>query len=128
VPVIGFETDDFPAFYTRSSGLRVDARLDTAQEVAKVMAAKWSLGLEGGLLVTAPVPQQHAMDSKEIDEVIEQSLAEADEKGIRGKDVTPFLLANIVQRTGGRSLATNVALVKHNAEVGAAIAVAYASL
>jgi pseudouridylate synthase len=128
VPVIGFETDVFPAFYTRSSGLSVDVRLDSAHDVAKVMAAKWALGLEGGLLVTAPVPERHAMAPQEIDVVIEQSLAEADEKGIRGKDVTPFLLANIVERTGGRSLETNIALVKHNAEVGAAIAVAYAAL
>jgi pseudouridine-5'-phosphate glycosidase len=128
VPVIGHQTDTFPAFYSRSSGLPVDARLDDAHAVAEVMAAKWALGLEGGVLVTTPVPREHAMASEEIDAVIEQSLAEADRKGIRGKDVTPFLLANIVQRTGGRSLETNVALVKNNARLGAAIAVAYAKL
>lgn len=126
VPVIGYQTDAFPAFYTRSSGLPVDVRLDTPEQVARVMAAKWSLGLEGGLLVAAPVPVDHAMQPEEIDTVIEQSLQEAERRGIRGKEVTPFLLANIVRRTGGRSLETNVALVKHNAEVGAAVAVAYA--
>ncbi len=126
VPIIGFETDTFPAFYTRSSGLPVDVRLDSPADVAHVMAAKWGLGLEGGVLVTTPVPEPHAMDPEEIGGIIEQSVEEADRAGIKGKDVTPFLLKRIVERTGGRSLATNVALVKHNAEVGAAIAVAYA--
>jgi pseudouridine-5'-phosphate glycosidase len=127
VPVIGFETDTFPAFYTRSSGLPVDVRLDRPAAVARVMAAKWGLGLDGGVLVTTPVPEAHAMDTEEIGAIIEQSVQEADRAGIKGKDVTPFLLKRIVERTGGRSLATNVALVKHNAEVGAAIAVAYAA-
>ena len=127
VPIIGFGTDTFPAFYTRSSGLPVDVRLDSPAEVARVMAAKWGLGLDGGVLVTTPVPEAHAMDSEEIGAIIEQSVDEADRAGVKGKDVTPFLLKRIVERTGGRSLATNVALVKHNAEVGAAIAVAYAA-
>jgi pseudouridine-5'-phosphate glycosidase len=127
VPVIGFGTDTFPAFYTRSSGLPVDVRLDSPAEVARVMAAKWGLGLDGGILVTTPVPEAHAMDTEEIGAIIEQSVEEAERVGIKGKDVTPFLLKRIVERTGGRSLATNVALVKHNAEVGAAIAVAYAA-
>ncbi len=126
VPIIGFGTDTFPAFYTRSSGLPVDVRLDSPADVARVMAAKWGLGLDGGVLVTTPVPEAHAMDTEEIGAIIEQSVEEADRTGIKGKDVTPFLLKRIVERTGGRSLATNVALVKHNAEVGAAIAVAYA--
>jgi len=127
VPIIGFGTDTFPAFYTRSSGLPVDVRLDSPADVARVMAAKWGLGLDGGVLVTTPVPEAHAMDTEEIGAIIEQSVEEADRAGIKGKDVTPFLLRRIVERTGGRSLATNVALVKHNAEVGAAIAVAYAA-
>jgi pseudouridine-5'-phosphate glycosidase len=127
VPIIGFGTDTFPAFYTRSSGLPVDVRLDSPADVARVMAAKWGLGLDGGVLVTTPVPEAHAMDTEEIGAIIEQSVEEAERAGIKGKDVTPFLLKRIVERTGGRSLATNVALVKHNAEVGAAIAVAYAA-
>jgi len=127
VPIIGFGTDTFPAFYTRSSGLPVDVRLDSPAEVARVMTAKWGLGLDGGILVTTPVPEAHAMDTEEIGAIIEQSVEEAERAGIKGKDVTPFLLKRIVERTGGRSLATNVALVKHNAEVGAAIAVAYAA-
>jgi pseudouridine-5'-phosphate glycosidase len=127
VPIIGFGTDTFPAFYTRSSGLPVDVRLDSPADVARVMAAKWGLGLDGGVLVTTPVPEAHAMDTEEIGAIIEQSVEEADRAGIKGKDVTPFLLRRIVERTAGRSLATNVALVKHNAEVGAAIAVAYAA-
>ncbi len=128
VPIIGYETDTFPAFFTRSSGLSVDRRIDSPGEVARVMRAKWSLGLEGGVLVGAPVPKPYAMDPNEIDHVIEQSLAQAERNCIRGKDVTPYLLSNIVERTGGRSLETNVQLVKHNAEVGAAIAVAYSKL
>jgi pseudouridine-5'-phosphate glycosidase len=127
VPIIGFGTDTFPAFYTRSSGLPVDVRLDSPADVARVMAAKWGLGLDGGVLVTTPVPEAHAMDTEEIAAIIEQSVQEAERAGVKGKDVTPFLLRRIVERTGGRSLATNVALVKHNAEVGAAIAVAYAA-
>ncbi len=127
VPIIGFGTDTFPAFYTRSSGLPVDVRLDDPEDVAAVMRTKWDLGLDGGLLITAPVPARDAMASEEIERVIEASLAEADRKGLRGKDVTPYLLASIAERTGGRSLAANIALVKHNAEVGADIAVAYAA-
>lgn len=125
VPVIGFQTSEFPAFYTRSSGLPVDVQLDTPEAVAATMRAKWDLGLGGGVLVATPVPQEHAMDAREVDGVIEQALEDARAKNIRGKDVTPFLLAKIVEKTGGRSLQTNVALVKNNAQVGAAIAVAY---
>jgi pseudouridine-5'-phosphate glycosidase len=127
VPIVGFQTDQFPAFYTRSSGLPVDVRLDDPADVARVMATKWKLGLAGGILVTTPVPEADAMDSREIDEVIEQSLEEANSLSLQGKDITPFLLKKIVERTEGRSLATNVALVKHNADVGAAIAIAYAA-
>ncbi len=125
VPVIGFQTSEFPAFYTRSSGLPVDVRLDTPEAVAATMKAKWDLGLGGGLLVTTPVPHEHAMDPEQVDGVIDQALEDARTQNIRGKDVTPFLLAKIVEITGGQSLRTNVELVKNNARVGAAIAVAY---
>lgn len=128
VPVIGYGTEEFPAFYCRMSGLPVDRRIDAPEQVADVMRMKWSLRLDGGLLITVPVPESHAMSAEEVDGVIASALEDAERRGIRGKDVTPFLLANIVERTGGRSLETNIALVENNARVGAEIAVAYAAL
>ena len=126
VPVIGYGTDELPAFYTRSSGLPVDYRLDTPEQVAKLLHAKWDLGLSGGVVVAAPVPQEHAMEPTEIDNLIDTALQDADKANLRGKDITPFLLSKLVERTEGRSLETNVALVLNNAKVGAEIAVAYA--
>jgi pseudouridylate synthase len=126
VPVLSCEQDNFAAFYTRDSGFRADLRLDDAAEQARFIRTKWDLGLAGGVVLSTPVPEAAAMRGKEIDALIQQALAEATAQGITGKAVTPFLLARIKALTGGRSLATNIALVKHNAEVGARLALALA--
>lgn len=126
VPVISCEQDNFAAFYTRDSGFRADYRLDDAAAQARFLRAKWDLGLAGGVVVSTPVPEAAAMPAAEIDAITEQALAEAAAQGITGKAVTPFLLARIKALTAGRSLATNIALVRHNAEVGARLAVALA--
>ncbi len=128
VPVIGVGTDDLPAFYSRSCGLKAPLRRDTAEEIAAVMAAKWELGLGGGLVVANPIPAAQEIPAAEIAGHIESALAEAAAQGIAGKAVTPFLLARLEQLTGGRSLEANVALVVNNAGLAAAIAVAYAAL
>jgi pseudouridylate synthase len=125
VPVVGYRTDEFPSFFARESGFGVDFRLDTPDEVAALMDTKWKLGLNGGLVIANPVPEADALNHREIEAVIQQALAEAKEKGITGKQVTPFLLDRVKQLTAGKSLQTNIALVKHNAEVAARIAAAY---
>ncbi|WP_029100893.1 pseudouridine-5'-phosphate glycosidase [Brevibacillus thermoruber] len=125
VPVVGYRTDEFPSFFARESGFGVDFRLDTPEEVAALMDTKWQLGLNGGLVIANPVPEADALNHREIEAVIQQALAEAKEKGITGKQVTPFLLDRVKQLTAGKSLQTNIALVKHNAEVAARIAAAY---
>ena len=125
VPVIGYRTDEFPAFYTTTSGYSVQSRINTAEEIARCMKVKWELGLEGGLVIANPVLREDAMDEVVIEEAIAKSLKEASEKGIDGKAVTPFLLERISQLTDGESLKTNIALVCNNALVGAKIASAY---
>jgi pseudouridine-5'-phosphate glycosidase len=127
VPVIGFGTGEFPAFYSRSSGLKVPMRAETPEEVAAIMRSKWDLGLRGAIVVANPIPVTDEIPASEIQPVIAAALAEADRLGIRGKDVTPFLLAEIVKATKGRSLQANIALVKNNAKVAAEIAAAFAS-
>jgi pseudouridylate synthase len=124
VPVLSCGQDNFAAFYTRDSGFRADLRLDDAAQQARFIRTKWDLGLAGGVVVSTPVPEAAAMPREEIGAITQQSLAEAKAQGITGKAVTPFLLAGIKALTGGRSLATNIALVKHNAEVGARLAIA----
>jgi len=124
VPVVSAAQTNFAAFYTPDSGFKADFRLDTPAEQARFIRSKWQLGLKGGVVVSNPVPAAAAMPRAEIDSITTQALAEADAQGICGKAVTPFLLARIKALTGGRSLATNIALVKHNAQVGAALAVA----
>jgi pseudouridine-5'-phosphate glycosidase len=124
VPVVSVGQAAFPAFFTRDSGFRADFQLDTPEEQARFIRTKWQLGLEGGVVVSNPVPEAAAMKSEEIDTIIAQALREAGQQGVKGKAVTPFLLARIKELTGGRSLATNIALVKHNALVGAKLAVA----
>jgi len=119
VPVIGFGTDELPAFYTRHSGFKVDYRLDTPEELAAAFRAKLEMGLEGGMLVTNPIPEEWSMDPARINGAIDQALAEADAQGIRGKEVTPFLLARIKDLTGGDSLASNIQLVLNNARLAA---------
>lgn len=126
VPVIGYGTDEFPAFYSRESGCGVAMRCDTAAEVADVMHAKWSMGLNGGIVVANPIPAAEEIPAREISPVIEAALNRAEEQNIGGKDLTPFLLAEIARVTEGRSLAANIALIKNNARVAANIAVQYA--
>lgn len=126
VPVVGFGTGEFPAFYSRQSGLAAPMRLDTADEVAAMMKAKWSLGLKGGVVVANPISPADEIPASEITPHINRALAEAKEQGVAGKQVTPFLLKRITEITEGRSLKANIALVMNNARVAAAIAVAYA--
>ena len=124
VPVVGYQTDTLPAFYSRSSGFAVDYRVDSAADVAAAMKIKWQMGLDGGMVVAVPIPEEHALASDEIDSVIKDALQEMRRQGIKGKDTTPFLLASIAERTGGRSLEANIQLVLNNARVAAEIAVA----
>ncbi|KGR87055.1 pseudouridine-5'-phosphate glycosidase [Lysinibacillus odysseyi] len=124
VPVIGYGTDMLPAFYTRDSEFNVNFRVDSPEQVANMMRAKWDLGLRGGAVIANPIPQEDAMETAFINEIIEKALAEAEEKGIAGKEVTPFMLGKVKELTEGKSLDANIALVKNNARIGAAIAVA----
>ena len=125
VPVIGYRTDEFPAFYTTTSGYSVQSRINTAEEIARCMKVKWELGLEGGMVIANPVLREDAMDEEVIEEAITKSLKEASENGVDGKAVTPFLLKRISQLTDGESLKTNIALVFNNALLGAKIASAF---
>jgi len=124
VPVVSVGQPGFPAFFTRESGFNADFQLDTPEQQARFIRTKWQLGLAGGVVVSNPVPVESALRNEEIDGIIEEALVDADAQGVKGKAVTPFLLARIKDLTGGRSLATNIALVKHNALVGARLAVA----
>jgi pseudouridine-5'-phosphate glycosidase len=119
VPVIGFGTDELPAFYTRRSGFKVDYRIDTPEELAAAFRAKLDMGLGGGMLVTNPIPEEYSMDPDRINAAIDQAIAECNEKGIKGKDTTPFLLARIKDITGGDSLDSNIQLVLNNARLAA---------
>ncbi|MFC5476870.1 pseudouridine-5'-phosphate glycosidase [Massilia suwonensis] len=124
VPVLSVGQPGFPAFFTRESGFNADFQIDSAEDQAGFIRTKWQLGLQGGVVVSNPVPAESAMPKEEIDRITEQALQEADQQGVSGKKVTPFLLARIKELTEGRSLATNIALVEHNALVGARLAVA----
>ena len=119
VPVVGYGTEELPAFYTRKSGFKVDYRIDTPEELAAAFRAKLEMGLKGGMLVTNPIPEAYSMDPDRINAAIEQALAECNEKGIKGKETTPFLLARIKDITGGDSLASNIQLVLNNARLAA---------
>ncbi|WP_433957443.1 pseudouridine-5'-phosphate glycosidase [Cytobacillus horneckiae] len=123
VPVVGFETDKLPAFYTRTSPYAVNYRVDETEEAARLIRAKWDLGLDGGIVIANPIPETDAMEEADITNIIEKALAEAKENAISGKEVTPFLLGKVKELTEGKSLTANIALVKHNAVVGAKIAV-----
>ncbi len=128
VPVIGYKTDELPAFYTRESGLKVDYNISTTDEIAKLIHTKWELGLKGGLVIANPIPEEDALEAKFIHNVIKKALDEARKNGIQGKEVTPFLLSKLKHLTDGKSLVANIALVKNNAHVGAKIAVSLAKL
>ena len=119
VPVIGYGTDELPAFYTRQSGFGVDYRVDSPAELAAMFRAQRALGYKGGMLVTNPIPEEYAMDKAVIDAAIEQALAECEAQGVHGKETTPFLLARVVELTGGESLESNIRLVLNNAAVAA---------
>ena len=119
VPVIGYGTEELPAFYTRQSGFCVDYRVDSPEELAAMFRAQRALGYKGGMLVTNPIPEQYAMPKAAIDAAIEQALKECAEQGVRGKETTPFLLARVVELTGGESLESNIRLVLNNAALAA---------
>lgn len=125
VPVVGFGTDEFPSFYSRTSGHRAPMRVDSVEELAAMMRAKWDLGLAGAISIANPVPVEDEIPADEIGALIDQALGECAQRGIHGKDITPFLLGRIVELSGGRSLETNIALVRSNARLGAALAVAW---
>ncbi|MGE6415488.1 pseudouridine-5'-phosphate glycosidase [Planococcus kocurii] len=128
VPVIGYQTNVMPAFYTRSSGFDLTFRSDDAAELAQVLKAKWDLGIKGGAVIANPIPAEHALEESFINGIIAQAMAEANDNGISGKEVTPFLLGKVKELTEGKSLVANIELVKHNAKVGAELAVAYNKL
>ncbi len=123
VPVIGYQTEELPAFYSRKSGFGVDYRLDTPYELAAAFHAKTELGMQGGMLVTNPIPEQYAMPEDVINKAIDQAIAESVEQNVHGKATTPFLLARVVELTGGDSLESNIQLVYNNAKVAAQTAV-----
>ena len=124
VPVIGYGTEELPAFYTRESGFKVDYRIDTPEELAAAFAAQREMGLPNGMLVANPIPEEYSMDKAVIDKAIADAVAESVEKGIKGKETTPFLLAKVKELTGGNSLESNIQLVFNNARVAARTAVA----
>jgi len=122
VPVLGYQTEELPAFYTRKSGLKVDYRLDSPKEIANFLKSKWALKLKGGVVVANPVPETYQMDYDVIMKTIDDALLEADKRGIKGKESTPFLLEKIANLTQGESLETNIKLVLNNATLAAKIA------
>lgn len=128
VPVIGFGTDEMPAFYTRRSGFGVDYTVNSAKELAFALKAKWDLGLKGGAVIGNPIPQQYEMDYDVINNAIDDALKDLKLKGIKGKECTPFLLGKVKEITGGASLESNIQLVYNNARVGAELAVELSKL
>ena len=128
VPVLGYGTEELPAFYSRHSGLKVDYRVDSPEELARVFFTQKALGLKGGMLVANPIPEEYAMDGRGIDEAIEKALAMMKEQGIHGKETTPFLLATVKDLTGGDSLESNIRLVYNNAALAAKTAKALSEM
>ncbi|MEQ3346169.1 pseudouridine-5'-phosphate glycosidase [Peptoniphilus senegalensis] len=122
VPVFGYQTDYMPAFFTRKSEFKVDYNIKNPKEAADAAKAQWELGLQGGILLTNPIPESDSMDEEKINLAIEKALVEAEEKGIHGKETTPFLLSKVLEVTEGKSLEVNIALVKNNARLGAEVA------
>jgi pseudouridine-5'-phosphate glycosidase len=123
IPVVGFKTDDFPAFYTRKSGYGVDYRIDSAVELAQAIKTKWELGLKGGVIVGNPIPAEHELDAVRINKAIDDAVLEAAAKGVKGKETTPFLLGKVLKITEGKSLDANIELVYNNSRVAADLAV-----
>lgn len=124
ITVLGWKCDEMPGFYSRTSGLPVDERVDSAEEAAAIIRGRDKLGLSGAVLVTAPVPAEYEIELSEVEDLIAEALREADRQNIKGKETTPFLLSALVERSKGRTLAANIALLKNNAKVAAEIAVA----
>ncbi|MBV1708449.1 MAG: pseudouridine-5'-phosphate glycosidase [Erysipelothrix sp.] len=124
VPVVGYQTDELPAFYTSKSGFKVDYRVDSPEELAKAIKTKWDLNLQGGVIVANPIPKAYEMDPKVIEQVISEAVRQQVAAGVKGKESTPFLLAKVKELTGGDSLDSNIQLVYNNAKVGAQLAVA----
>lgn len=127
VPVVGYQTDELPAFYSRSSGLKLDLRADSPEEVAAIATQHWQLGFSTSILVVAPIPAEDEVPAEQIKHEIEEALAAAAEQNISGKAVTPFLLSRIAVKTNGRTLPANIALLKNNARIAGLIAVAFAA-
>ncbi|MDE9751686.1 pseudouridine-5'-phosphate glycosidase [Staphylococcus delphini] len=128
VPVVGFQTTELPAFFTRESGVKLNSTAESVEEIAKIHLVKQDLGLGGGIVVANPIPREHALAKEYIESIIDEAVAEADTQGIQGKDSTPFLLSKIVEKTEGKSLEANIKLVENNAILGAKIAVAFNQL
>lgn len=128
VPVVGFKTEELPAFYTVKSGYKVDYKVESEEELAKALKAKWDVNLNGGMVVANPIPEEYAMDYDEITNAIESAVKESEEKGIKGKASTPFLLSKVKDITAGKSLDANIELVYNNAKVGAKLALELSKL
>lgn len=128
VPVVGFGTDELPAFYTRKSGFKVDYRIDTAEELARAIKVKWDLGLNGGLVIGNPIPEECEIDHEMINKAIDEAVEEAERTGIKGKEITPFLLSKVKEITKGDSLKANIQLVYNNAKVASQLAVELSKL
>lgn len=128
VPVLGYNTDTLPAFFTRTSSYKVDYNVKSPKEIAEIVKAKRDYHLDGGILITDPIPEEYSLPAEYINAEIDKALAEMEQKGIKGKDETPFLLAKIVELTNGKSLETNIHLILNNAKLGALAAVEYSKL
>lgn len=128
VPVVGYETNEFPAFYTRKSGFKVDYRVDSEIELAKALKAKWDMGLKGGLVIANPIPHEYEMNYEDINNAINNALKEADNEGVKGKEATPFLLYKVKEMTKGKSLDSNIQLVYNNAKLAAKLALEFSRL
>jgi pseudouridine-5'-phosphate glycosidase len=128
VPVIGYQTDEFPAFFTRRSGLSVDYRLNEVEDLARTLDIKWKWGLKGGVLIANPIPEEYEPSFSDIDQAINTALEEAKQQSVTGKELTPFLLSRIEQLTKGKSLKANVQLVLNNARLAARLSKAYSKL
>ncbi len=125
VPVIGYETENFPAFYTRESGYKVDYRVDSPAEIAKALKVKWNLGLKGGMVIANPIPKEFEMDREYISAVIDEAVESAEKEGVKGKNITPYILARLHTKTGDKSLFANKELVYNNVRLAAQIALEY---
>jgi len=128
VPVFGFGTEEFPAFFSRKSGLKVDCQIDSVEELAEILKAKWQMNLKGGVVIANPIPEKFEVEYSEINQAIEKAILEAERLNIQGKEITPFLLSKIEKLTKGKSLAANIQLVLNNAKLAAQLAVEYSKI